>query len=93
MKPNQWLTLASLHMQARPSQLDVLFARREWLFHQQQEVLGRLAALASEKHALIERQTTYELQWHVFWQKLRRGTDAPHSEEAETVPATEPLPV
>ena len=91
MKPNQWLPMASFQMQVRPSHMDLLLARREWLFHQQQEVLGRLAALASEKHELIERQTTQELHWHVFWRRLRQNTDAPHSAEAETVPAAELL--
>lgn len=93
MKPNQWLTIASLQMQALPEKLDVLLARREWLFHQQQEVLGRLAALASETHALRERQTTHELQCHVFWRGLQQSTDAQQSDEAKTVPATESLPV
>lgn len=93
MKPNQWLTIASFQMQALPEQLDLLLARREWLFRQQQELLGRQAALAHEKHALRERQTTHELHWHVFWRSLRQDTDDQHSDEAEAAPATEPLPV
>ena len=91
MKPNQWLTIAFFQMEARPSQLDVLLARREWLFQQQQELLGRQTALAREKHELIERRTTHELQWHVFWHRLRRDASTQQSDEAEAIPPTEPL--
>lgn len=93
MKANPWVSRASFQAQTLPEQLELLLAQRAILFHQQQEVLERLAALAQEQRALRDRQTVHELRCHVFWRRLRQASDAPHSQEAETAPATELLPV
>ena len=93
MKPNQWVTIASFQMQVLPEQLDLLLARREWLFHQQQDLQERRAALARQQHELLERRTTHELECHVFWRRLQRAAETQQSEETGTVPAAEGLPV
>lgn len=85
MNLNHWFARANFLALTLPEKLDLLLARRETLLHQQDEVRERLAALACQQHGLRERQTTCELQWHLFWRRLRQDADAPHSEETETV--------
>lgn len=91
MKPNQWQSLANFQTCTLQEKLDLLQVRREMLLQQQQEVLGRLAELACQKHELIERQTICELHSHVFWLRLRQDACAQHSDEAATTPAAERL--
>lgn len=85
MNPNQWIALTNFYTRPLPQKMDILLAQREALFQRQHELLARGAALAHQMHDLVERQTAYELQWHLFWQKLRRAALAEQKDEAQPV--------
>lgn len=92
MQPSQWNSCLHFYRQPLADKLELLMTRRQTLFEQEQHLLARQTELSQQRHQLLVRQTVHEMEWRLFWLKLRRPASMPQETEEEATPASEYLP-